>query len=86
MPCFINEFKYICSRWNVAQIIRPSTLGITLLKVRDELEELLRTVKTWRLDGINGSGVVPIAMIPLEAKLEKSIADIDAMIKIAVKI
>jgi len=25
-------------------------------------------------------------MIPLEAKLEKSIADIDAMIKIAVKI
>jgi len=61
-------------------------LGITLLKVRDELEELLRTVKTWRLDGINGSGVVPIAMIPLETKLEKSIADIDAMIKIAVKI
>lgn len=70
----------------MAQIIRPSTLGITLLKVKDELEGLLRTVKTWRLDGINGSGVVPIAMIPLEAKLEKSIADIDAMIKIAVKI
>jgi hypothetical protein len=61
-------------------------LGITLLKVRDELEGLLRTVKTWRLDGINGSGVVPITMIPLEAKLEKSISDIDVMIKIAVKI
>lgn len=70
----------------MVQIIRPSTLGIILLKVRDELEGLLRTVKTWRLDGINGSGVVPITMIPLEAKLEKSISDIDVMIKIAVKI
>jgi hypothetical protein len=69
----------------VAQIIRPSTVGITLLKTKDDLESLLRIIRTWRLDGINGSGVVPIAVLPLEAKLEKSIADIDLMIKIAIK-
>jgi hypothetical protein len=74
------------SRWNVAQIIRPSTVGITLLKTKDDLESLLRIIRAWRLDGINGSGVVPIAVLPLEAKLEKSIADIDSMIKIALKI
>jgi hypothetical protein len=70
----------------VAQIIKPSTLGITLLKVKDELEGLLSIVRSWRMNGIHGSGVVPIAILPLEAKLEKSIKDIDAMIKIAVKI
>lgn len=70
----------------MAQVIKPSTLGITLLKVKDELEELLCTVKSWRINGINGTGIIPIAMIPLESRLEKSIADIDIMIKIAVKI
>jgi hypothetical protein len=74
------------SRWNVAQVIRPSTVGITLLKTKDDLESLLRIIRAWRVDGINGSGVVPIAILPLEAKLEKSIADIDSMIKIALKI
>ena len=70
----------------MAQVIKPSTLGITLLKVKDELEELLCTVKSWRINGINGTGIIPIAMIPLESRLEKSIADINIMIKIAVKI
>ena len=70
----------------MAQVIRPSTVGITLLKTKDDLESLLRIIRAWRLDGINGSGVVPIAVLPLEAKLEKSIADIDSMIKIALKI
>lgn len=70
----------------MAQVIKPSTLGITLLKVKDELEELLCTVKSWRINGINGTGIIPIAMIPLESRLEKSIVDIDIMIKIAVKI
>jgi hypothetical protein len=74
------------SGWNVAQVIRPSTVGITLLKTKDDLESLLRIIRAWRVDGINGSGVVPIAILPLEAKLEKSIADIDSMIKIALKI
>lgn len=70
----------------MAQVIRPSTVGITLLKTKDDLESLLRIIRAWRVDGINGSGVVPIAILPLEAKLEKSIADIDSMIKIALKI
>lgn len=38
------------------------------------------------MKGINGSGVVPIAILPLEAKLEKSIKDIEVMIKIAAQV
>jgi len=71
---------------NVAQIIKPSTVAITLLKTRDELNGLLQLIRSWRMKGINGSGVVPIAILPLEAKLEKSIKDIDAMIKIATQV
>jgi len=71
---------------NVAQIIKPSTVAITLLKTRDDLCGLLDLVRSWRINGINGSGVVPIAVLPLEARLEKSIKDIESMIKIAAKI
>ena len=70
----------------MAQIFKPSTVSISLLKTRDDLNSLLLLVRSWRTKGINGSGVVPIAILPLEAKLEKSIADLDAMIKIAVNI
>jgi hypothetical protein len=71
---------------SVAHIIKPSTVAITLLKTRDELNVLLELIRSWRLKGINGSGVVPIAILPLEAKLEKSIKDIEAMIKIAANV
>jgi len=70
----------------VAQIIKPSTVAITLLKTRDELNGLLQLIRSWRINGINGSGVVPITILPLETKLEKSIKDIESMIKIAAKV
>lgn len=70
----------------MAQIIKPSTVAITLLKTRDELCGLLELIRSWRIKGINGSGVVPIAILPLEAKLEKSIKDIETMIKIAANV
>jgi len=71
----------------VAQIIKKTNVLITtLLKSRNDLDELLNVVRTWRMNGINGSGIVPIAILPLEAKLEKTITDIDAMIKIAAKV
>ena len=70
----------------MAQIIKPSTVAITLLKTRDELNGLLQLIRSWRINGINGSGVVPITILPLETKLEKSIKDIESMIKIAAKV
>lgn len=71
----------------MAQIIKKTNVLITtLLKSRNDLDELLNVVRTWRMNGINGSGIVPIAILPLEAKLEKTITDIDAMIKIAAKV
>lgn len=70
----------------MAQIVNPSSLVIALLKSKKDLEDLLHTVKSWRQKGINGTGIVPIAALPLEAKLERSIYDLNEMIKIAIKI
>lgn len=79
--------KYLYQGITVAQIIKKTNVLITtLLKSRNDLDELLNVVRTWRMNGINGSGIVPIAILPLEAKLEKTITDIDAMIKIAAKV
>lgn len=83
--CHVTSLNLICIG-NVAQIIKPSTVAITLLKTRDELCGLLQLIRSWRINGINGSGVVPIAILPLEAKLEKSIKDIESMIKIAANV
>ena len=71
---------------NMAQVIKATSVAITLLKTKEDLENLLRLIRDWRTKGINGTGIVPISILPLEAKLEKSIIDIDSMIKIAVKI
>lgn len=67
-------------------IIKSSKLEVSLLKAKDELEKLLCIIRDWRLDGVNGSGVIPISVLPLEDKLKKSIADIEAMIKVVKKI
>lgn len=67
----------------MARIIKKySPIETSLLKARHELEDLLKLIKSWRLNGIYGSGVIPIAILPLEARLEKSIEDINSMIKI----
>lgn len=67
-------------------IVKPDTVATTLLKVKSELERLLLIIRDWREEGINGTGVIPISVLPLEDKLKKSIADIEQMITLASKI
>lgn len=69
----------------MAQIAKPSNLVQTLLKTRSELVGLLEMIKLWKSKGIDGSGIIPITLLPLESKLQKSIYDLDEMIKIAIK-
>jgi len=70
----------------VAKIINKSNVVITsLLKAKKDSENLLFTVAAWKKNGIDGNGVIPFALLPLEEKLKKSIEDIDAMVKIASK-
>lgn len=70
----------------MAKIINKSHVIVdSLLKAKKDLENLLFTIMAWKKNGIDGNGVIPFALLPLEEKLKKSIEDIDAMVKIASK-
>ena len=71
----------------MAKIVNKSQRVVSaLLKSRQDLENLLFIIKAWKKNGIDGNGVVPFAILPLEEKLQKSIADIDEMLKMATRI
>lgn len=67
-------------------ILKPTDVGAHLFRVKGELENVLRSVKAWRASGIENNGVVPISVLPLEAKLEASITEIDKMINLVSQI
>ena len=67
-------------------ILKPTDVGAYLFRVKGELENMLRSVRSWRTAGLDGTGLVPISALPLEAKLEASIAEIDAMINLVSQI
>jgi len=68
----------------VAKIVSKSHVVIaSLLKAKKDLESLLVTVSTWKKNGVDGRGVIPFAILPIEEKLKKSINDIEEMIKVA---
>lgn len=63
-----------------------ASISITLLKAKKDLESLLLTIRIWKKNGVDGTGVVPFAILPLEEKIQKSIRDLEEIIKIASKI
>ena len=67
-------------------ILKPTDVGAHLFRVKGELETMLRSVKSWRTSGLDGTGLVPISALPLEIKLEAAIADVDKMIALATQI
>jgi len=67
-------------------ILKPTEVGAHLFRVKGELENMLRSARSWRTVGLDGSGIVPIEVLPLEVKLEKALADVDEMIKLVSKI
>ena len=62
------------------------SISIALLKAKKDLESLLLTIRIWKKNGVDGTGVVPFAILPLEEKIQKSIRDLEEIIKIASKI
>lgn len=71
---------------NTGPILKPTDVGAYLFRVKGELENMLRSVKSWRTAGLDGTGLVPMAALPLEAKLESAISDVDAMINLVSQI
>ena len=67
-------------------ILKPTDVGAYLFRVKGELENMLRSVKSWRTSGLDGTGLVPISVLPLEAKLEATLSDIDSMINLVSQI
>jgi len=69
-------------RINSNLILNPTDAGARMFRVKGELELILHAIKEWRKSGIDGNGVVPIEILPLEARLESSLNEVDAMINL----
>lgn len=67
-------------------ILKPNDVGAHLFRVKGELEAMLRSVRSWRSSGLDGSGIVPIEVLPLETKLEKALSDVDELINLVSRI
>lgn len=67
-------------------MLKPTDVGAYLFRVKGELENMLRTVRTWKNSGVEGNGIVPIEAQPLEIKLEASLNEIEEMIKLVSRI
>jgi len=67
-------------------ILKPTDAGAQLFRVKGELENMLKSVRLWRTSGLDGNGIVPIEVLPLEARLEAALALVDEMIKLVSRI
>jgi hypothetical protein len=71
---------------NMSPVLKPTDVGAYLFRVKGELENMLRSVRSWRTSGIDGSGVVPIEVLPLETKIEATLTEVEEMIKLVSRI
>jgi hypothetical protein len=67
-------------------MLKSTEVGAHLFRVKGELENMLKAVRSWRTSGIEGNGVVPIEVLPLETKLENSLLEVEEMIKLISRI
>ena len=67
-------------------ILKPTEVGAHLFRVKGELENMLKSVRFWRTSGLDGNGVVPIEVLPLEVKLEVTLTEVEEMIKLVSRI
>lgn len=51
--------------------LSPSQLINEVLEAREKLRKVKATVSSWRLNGINGNGEVPLKVLPIEAQTER---------------
>ena len=67
-------------------VLNPNDVGAHLFRVKGELENMLKSIRSWRTLGIDGNGIVPIEVLPLEVKLESSLIQVEEMIKLVSRI
>jgi hypothetical protein len=67
-------------------ILKPNDVGAQLFRVKGELENMLKSIRSWRTSGLDGSGIVPIEVLPLETKIEASLREVEEMIKLVSRI
>ena len=67
-------------------VLKPNDVGAHLFRVKGELENMLKSIRSWRTLGIDGNGIVPIEILPLEVKLENSLIQVEEMIKLVSRI
>lgn len=67
-------------------VLKPNDVGAHLFRVKGELENMLKSIRSWRTLGIDGNGIVPIEVLPLEVKLENSLIQVEEMIKLVSRI
>ena len=67
-------------------VLKPNDVGAHLFRVKGELENMLKSIRSWRTLGMDGNGIVPIEVLPLEVKLENSLIQVEEMIKLVSRI
>jgi len=67
-------------------VLRPNEVGAYLFRVKGELEVMLNSIRSWRAKGLDGNHVIPIEVLPLELKLEKTLIEVDEMINLVSRI
>lgn len=70
----------------IGQILKPTEFGSRLFYIKGELENMLRSIRVWRSSGIDGNGIVPIIVLPLETKIESALLDVNTMINLVAQI
>ena len=62
-------------------ILSPAEAGSLLFNVKSDLERLRFTLEEWRQSGMNGTGLVPVKMLPLEPKVLKALLEVEQLLK-----
>lgn len=62
--------------------LTPTQMGATLFYIKEELQKMSVIIAQWRREGIYGSGLVPLEVISIEPKINRLIADVDALIRV----
>jgi hypothetical protein len=67
-------------------VLKPTTVGAALFRIKAELVNLSNSIKEWRQFGIGNTGVIPITILPLKVKIAETIVEVDEMIRLISKI
>lgn len=68
------------------KLLSAAQIGSVLFMMKSELEVMVATVKRWRSEGINGTGMVPLEVISIEPKLNRLMGEVESLIRLVSKL